>query len=364
MKPLSAIKEQRKVLMTNFILVTILSFGISLVINYLTDPVCLLNLFLGLVFLLIVTFYYVKEYFARSSYEASEETVITLDNKNHKVIPINRFKFSNDLNMYYTSVIKENKTYESLWAEAFTSNSEKGKKFVKEFLDALFISQLSLNLNSFFSEIGDDYVEVIGREQIPDVLLKNRVIEMISKPFEEREKFQNTDGQQEPLENGIVVMKISEDGVLYDRLEIELPKHSTVKIENDSFVIKNRNFTITFHASFDGFSAVMPSFFSEYYMKKAFREIASYQIKLKMSIRLKPLFLLSFRDWRYLGWLDQIGDAIMSYFSFDGFIERIGYEQALTNHIMFLNGLKRNNKAEKTENKPSLRFTIVEKDVM
>ena len=54
----------------------------------------------------------------------------------------------------------------------------------------------------------------------------------------------------------------------------------------------------------------------------------------------------------------------MSYFSFDGFIERIGYEQALTNHIMFLNGLKRNNKAEKTKNKPSLRFTIVEKDVM
>ena len=125
----------------------------------------------------------------------------------------------------------------------------------------VFNRRLTLNLNSFFSEIGDDYVEVIGREQIPDVLLKNRVIEMISKPFEEREKFQNTDGQQEPLENGIVVMKISEDGVLYDRLEIELPKHSTVKIENDSFVIKNRNFTITFHASFDGFSAVMPSFF-------------------------------------------------------------------------------------------------------
>lgn len=363
MKPLSALKEQRKVLMTNFVLVTILSFGISLVINYLTNPVYLLNLLLGLAFLCIVTFYYVKEYFNRSSYEASEETVITLDN-NHKVIPIKRFGFSNDLHRYYTSVINENKAYESLWAEAFTSNSEKGKKFVKEFLDALFISKLSLNLNSYFSRMGDDNVEVIGREQIPDVLLKNRVIEMISKPYEEREKFQNTAEQREPLD-GIVVMKIGEDGVLYDRLEIELPKHSTVKIENDNFVIKNRNFTITFHASFDGFCGILPSSFSEFYLKKAFREISSYQINLKMSIRLKPLFLLSFRDWRYLGWLDQIGDTIMSYFSFDSFLERIGYEQALTNHIMFLNGLKRNgnSEAKKTENQSSFRATIVAKEV-
>ena len=48
----------------------------------------------------------------------------------------------------------------------------------------------------------------------------------------------------------------------------------------------------------------------------------------------------------------------------DGFLERIGYEQALTNHIMFLNGLKSNNKAEKTESKSSLCATIVAKEVM
>lgn len=67
---------------------------------------------------------------------------------------------------------------------------------------------------------------------------------------------------------------------------------------------------------------------------RAFDDVHNYEISLKMSIKLKPFFLLSYKDWKYLGWLDQIGDNFVEYFSFDVFIKRIGFEQAATNQPM------------------------------
>lgn len=346
MKPLSEVKLQKNNLFKNFFLVVILSIGVSLIANALTkNAELMIAIIPGVACLLLVAICYIKEYFGYSSYEIKLKTLLSVD-KDKKVLGINRFRFSEDFSDIYNSVMSENKAYLALWKDAFRWNDvkdNKGKKFVNEFLEYLFIHWISLKLNSYFVEIDENATEIIGREQIPDVLIRNRVIELITKPFEEREKFQKQ-MKEEGMGKGKIVYMNGEDGVVFDRLEIELPRKSKVYREGNTLVINNRNFDIRFDADFQGFGNVLPHYFESFYMNRSHDDVDNYMISLKMAIKLKPFFLFSFKDWKYLGWIDKIGDKFIEYFSFDEFVNNIGYEQAVTNHIIFHNmGVEKKN---------------------
>ena len=366
MKPLSEIKTRRNHIFKGFILVVILSSGVSLIANTITKDGCpLVTLISGGVCILYVAFVYLKEYFTSSSYETKIDTLFAVDKQYH-VIPIDRFVFSEDLSRAVISVFAENKTYESLWREAFKSkidDGKKGKAFVVEFIEYLFIKLVSLKLNSYFVDVDNSATELIGRSQIPDVLINNRVIEMISKPYEEREKFQKALDKNDSVEGRVVYMG-GEDGALYDLLEIELPRGSRVTKESGELVISNKNFTIKFEAGYDGFSAITPRHFGRFYMKRSLEDFNCFKISMRMSINIKPLFFFSMRDRQYLGWLDHISDEFVKYFSFDDFIQRIGYEQAATEHILFLNGLKSKERSkEKSTTSPRVSVRIKEVEV-
>ena len=153
-----------------------------------------------------------------------------------------------------------------------------------------------------------------------------------------------------------------EDGVLYDLLEIELPRKSKVYRKDNTLVIANRNFDIRFESEFEGFGALMPYYFADFYMNRSIHNTHTYTASLKLSIKLKPFFLFSINDWKYLGWLDQISDEFVHYFSFDDFVSRIGYESALTNHILFLNGLERKEDNEDKNQYEDFRIVRVDND--
>jgi hypothetical protein len=320
-----------------------LSTGVSLIANSLTkESELMIALIPGIICVLFVAICYVKEYLGYSSYEVNVNSVISVDDKKC-VVPIERFEFSEDLQRAVISVLSENKAYIALWEDAFVwdiAEGKKGKSFVKEFIDYLFVDWISLELNSYFTDFEEGETEIIGREQIPDVLIKNRVIELITKPYEEREKFQKTMSKKDPVEGRIVYAE-GEDEVVFDMLEIELPRKSKIFREGNSLVIRNRNFDIKFESEFEGDGAVLARYFENFYMNRSIRNTHNYSVTLKLTINLKPFFLLSIRDWKYLGWLDRIGDSFVKYFSYDEFLKRIGYEQAVTNHILFMTELER-----------------------
>lgn len=364
MKLLSEIRAQRKNLFKNFFLVALLSTGISLVANALTkDSEGLAVIFPGIVCVLFVALCYIKEFMGYSSCEAMVESVLSVD-KEKKIINIDRYPFGEDMYRTVSSVLSENKAYKRLWEEAFEGgvcNKNKGRDFVKEFIEYQFVDWISLRLNSYFSTIDKCVVETISREQIPDVLIKNRVIELISKPFDEREKFQNFIKDKES-DCGEIVYAGGEDGVFFDKLELELPRNSKICREKDKLVIKNRIFDIRFESEFLGFSTVLPRYFEHLYMNRSMEEANNYKINLRLSIKIKPFFLIYLKDWKYLGWIDQLGTKFVEYFSFDEFIKMIGYEQAVTDHILFVNGMHRKKEKDMTSKFNDIRIVKVESE--
>lgn len=362
MKLLTEIKTQRKNLFKNFFLVVLLSTGISMVANALTkDSEVLVVIVPGIVCVLFVAVCYIKEFMGYSSCETMVESVLSVD-KDKKIVEIDRYPFGEDMYRTVSSVLSENKAYKRLWEEAFEGgacNKNKGRDFVKEFIEYQFVDWISLRLNSYFSNIDECVIDTISREQIPDVLIKNRVIELISKPFEEREKFQDFMKDKDPG-SGEIVYAGGEDGVFFDKLELELPRNSKVCRENDKLVIKNRIFDIRFESEFLGFSTVLPRYFVHFYMNRSIEDTHNFKIKLKLSIKLKPLFLIYLKDWKYLGWIDQLEAKFVEYFSFDEFIKRIGYEQAATNHILFVNGMLRKKEKDMPSKFKDIRIEKVE----
>ena len=265
------------------------------------------------------------------------------------LVPIDRYWLSEEMDRDLCSVFSENKAYKKLWTDAFMMPlGSDGKKkyvsiignknieeFVGELIEYIFIHWLSLKQSSYFSGYCDDDLEVLTREKVSDYLLQNRVLEMISKPYNEREKFVS-DKDTEDTNKGKICSLYSED-VIYYHLDLQLPKKSILNKENGKLVIKNRNYTLKFSHNFIGFNANLPRGFHKLYLGQNFEDIDVYKFEPELEIKLNPFFFLFWKDWKYLKWIDVVSEKFTDYFSFKAFVSKIGYETALTKTIMDAN---------------------------
>lgn len=361
MKPLNVIKERKDQLFRNLVLVSLLSIGISLLANFFSNKYNVNNIlfWIGISLVFIVVLFYLVFFYKSKEYSIKEESLFITDKKGI-FLPINRFRLSEDMHNSLSSVFKENNTFKEKWVNAFREkeikNNEEFKKmhvsnnkdvigFVGELIEYIFLKKLSVITVDYFNTKSDE-IEVLTRNRISDYVLQNRILEMISKPFEERSAFSNN---QSNIKEGETIWAMSSDGVMFEKFELRLPKGTTLTKDkkNNTLVIKNRNYSIYFKHGFGGFSTSTPRGFEKYYLNKGFDEINHYSFTPKLKIKLNPFFFLFFSKWKNMNWIDIICEEFSNYFSFDKFIEKIGYEYALTNIIINENckNSERNNDA-------------------
>ena len=357
MKPLKLVEERKNQLFKNLVLVSLLSIGISLLANFFSKKYDSNNLILwiGLSLIVIVIIAYLVSFYKSKEYIIKEESLFITD-KEGSFVPIDRFRFSEDMRSVLLSVFKENSVFEDKWINAFKKKKivdkedfeknciDKNKDiigFVGELMEYIFLNRLSIMQSDYF-DIDSNDVDVLTREKVSKYVLQNKVLEMISKPFEERKAFSDSPSVAE--EKGTTVAMFA-NGVVYERFELRLPKGTTLyKDKNNALVIKNRNYSIYFKHGFSGFATATPSSFGELYLNKDFRDISEYQLDPELKIKLNPFFFLFSWNWKNMNWIDVICEEFSEYFSFDRFIERIGYEYAVTNITVAKNYSSFNNK--------------------
>lgn len=373
MKPLHVIQEKKSDLFKNLFLVVLLSAGISLCANYYSNTYTSNKLLLygGLICIGIVVVAYVISFYKSKSFVIKTDSLFIVD-KDGYLQPIFRYGLSEDMDRDLKSVFSENKSFENMWINAFarpevaemkppqsnpptgaqksknsysvmkivskTSLEERDQKivgFVGELIEYVFIEWLSLKQSSYFGSFEDAELEILTREKISDYLLQNRVLEMITKPYDERENFIDSGGDGNPKE-GEMVAVYHGDTVFY-HFDLKLPKKSSMYKDGDKLVIKNRNYTLKFTHGYDGFNANIPIGFSELYLKQNFSDINVYEFSPELEIKLNPFFFLFWKDWKYMKWIDIVSEKFTDYFSFNEFAIKIGYETALTKRIIDVN---------------------------
>jgi len=341
----------RKNLIEVIMIAVFLGLGVNLIGGYVfgvTEITPRAYVLIGVVFCIISVLYLAFRLIAQRVQSRSYEGFLVYDNKRNDIVLVPRYEFSEDICRYKRAAFLENTALKTQWEmeslksllrrddldeETIIRKPLKAAQLLSEAVEYFILSRLSTHLTDYFSDINlaTRNLKKYRREDIPDVLLSNRFLEMFSRPMEDRPTFVGEIlGEKEV---GTVVMQDSEAGTIYESFDLILPKVSTVRrVDANKIVIDTRKLNISITIRFEGYCAVLRREFHEVYLgiDDWIDTIDDAEVKVDIVTRMKLPALFSPAGWRYYGWIDSFLDEIDEALSVDTFFNRIGWESALT----------------------------------
>jgi len=296
----------------------------------------------------------------------------------NKLVVVPRYDFSTGISCYLIGAFAENPALMSLWdgeplydRQSRTFNepleSLESAKLIREVVEYYFISRLSIHLVDYFASeaFHGNKIQRYSRQDIPQVLLTNRFLDMFSRPMSDRaiftgdvqgrgrqrrkavtERKAKSSGSEghsvmsyesdEPVaDEGEVVLAYGERGAVYERLDLVLPEGSQVKrLEPNGIVIETKKLRIAMFFRFEGFGALLPDGFTEYYLGIDDREYvdhySTYTLHVDIQVSKKLGAYVSSEVLKYYGWVDSFLDRMEASVDQRAFFDRLGWESAAT----------------------------------
>jgi len=271
MQPITTSLARRQDFIKLLTLGTILAFSLSWIASYaygavenkspyfILIPVLLIVLTLGYGFRL-----------ALSARRGSKEidALVMFDKASKAPVEIDRYSFSEDLRRIIIAITKENPAFQEILAEDLfpetedsnqtkdtdkesNGDKESGSKsesdefeylaiiqadsseagvtmrtsaLLVEAIEFALLKELSLHLSTYFNhhDHSKDPLVELTRDDIPSVLLKNRVLALLTTPIEQRPIFRKTQIHKNPPK-GTVHSIWSKEGVMFERFDLILP---------------------------------------------------------------------------------------------------------------------------------------------
>lgn len=241
-----------------------LALGVALLANYLTyilGTTC--TLFLLALLLIFISLFIITKIInpkVKLISKINGGFYFTADNlKGKEVIG---YEFNKDMIQYLRAIATENKAYHNALLKKnykFTDNYDPDilnfHNLAASCAEFLFLDKLSLHLNSYFvdNDIDSSLIVRIPRNELSSDVLKNRILELITRSYEERAAFCD----REIGENSKLCYALGKDGEVYNSVELELPKNTKItRSKNNDLIIENNIFEIIFKVKCNGLSTV------------------------------------------------------------------------------------------------------------
>jgi len=328
---LQSILNNKKILVELIAAAIVIGLGVSFIASGIFDYFNFENknlIFLSIgIFLTIIGFvYYLNKLFGRKKFSKKVEGFFILDRKNKKVIDIDNYDYSNSLASNLKYAFKEDKALKKIWKKIdFENIFKKNRKFLEiidEASEYYLLEKLSTHLSEYFNNTKFDNEELIEyeRNDIPDVLLNNRFLELFSKPMEQRESFisdEEIDGVFEIKRNGkkesvSKVVSSFRNGVMFSHFDLKLPKNSKLKRNSDySISLVTERFTLNLKTIISGINTYIPHEYEKHYLGLNYSSdlpafVATYEIEVNFHI----LSLFKTNSWHYYQWVDSFINRI------------------------------------------------------
>jgi hypothetical protein len=332
--PISRMRQKRSDLVLILVTAVLFSFAINLITSYLSAIASNDNaaksaiwlLWLGLAFLLGAGLVLKRIIFdtpievlrlrGAVAFKTNKETV--------EPVEISGYSFNDDFCEYLKAFLQENKAYWKLFSESkkeftrverFNPDELSYHTIMNSVLEFVVLHQLDLHLNSYFveNEINDTHIITLTRDQVDPSVLKNRVIDLITKDMKERPAFVRD--SKAPSE-GIICYAGGEDGAVFQRLDVELPPKSKIYRNSDGFlVIANPFFELVIKPQFEGFCTNV---------SRALTTLSPTRlITIKIETQIKPKLFASTETMEMYAWLDSFLERMEDYVSTDKLEQRL-----------------------------------------
>lgn len=328
---LQSILNNKKILIELIAAAIVIGLGVSFIASGIFDYFNFQNknlifILIGIVLTSIGFVYYLNKLFGRKRFSKKIEGFFILDRKNKKVIDIDNYDYSNKLASNLKYAFTEDKALKKTWDKIdFDDIFKKGEKFLKiidEASEYYLLEKLSTHLSVYFNNSKFDKEELIEyeRNDIPDVLLNNRFLELFSKPMDQRESFisdEDIDGVFEIKKKGKKksvgkVVSSFRNGVMYSHFDLKLPKNSKLKRNSDNSIsLITERFTLNLKTIISGINTYIPHEYEKHYLGINYSSdlpafIATYEIEVHFHM----LSLFKTNSWQYYQWVDSFINRI------------------------------------------------------
>ena len=358
----------------------IIAMGTSLIANFITDcfkSSLFLTFLIGVGLIIIATVYFIYIIISEAKNEVEINALLAIDYKPKRVFPILRYEFAEKLESTLTAVFLENEALKIQWEDDFKNNesnddqsnenessknkpisqntkekveyfsiieisskdSKNGKsksdKMLEEAVEFILLDELSTHLSTYFNNYSehDKLIKVYTRSDFPKILLQNRIINLLSAPFEDRAIFAKAGMTTKPPE-GEIVSIYGTDGSNYSRFHLSLPQGSVVSRPSDGILtVENSRIFMRIEINYDGFGTVLPMGFEHNYLGLERGSLGISNLRIKLNYKIKPLSLLYRSSWNYHSWIDSFVERLIELGSFSDFVNRINWETNLTSII-------------------------------
>jgi hypothetical protein len=259
-----------------------------------------------------------------------------------------KYDISEDMVRYLNASFIENKALKKLWYDepinqfkivggkpgerAIAISTHSGAIFI-ELLEYCVIEQLSLHLSSYFNNSGLARVKEFEREDIPDVLLENRFLQLFSEDMHNREVFVETDDKKDFSQGGKVVSAYHPSGAIYKKFDLILPDKSRIKrINKNQIIIETNMLSLSLSCLFGGFGTVLERGFHKYYLgiEEEYPKFHDYQFTIEITIKFKLRSFFFSDKWKYYLWADDFIEKLTKYLSQEAFFHRINWDTVYT----------------------------------
>lgn len=365
--------QSRRVIFQGAIIATLVALGVNLISSWLAEyfkehqP---LILFVGALFILIGFLYFIQHLLAERHQSLDIDSVILLDPKKKCVVPANEYGFSETLEQTLSAAFVENEALKQAWEREMFPERKEGEgpspdvaetkpnddgvgyfsivkmevsedeataaenhKILLEAIEFCFLEYLSMHLSEYFDHRAHDekQVCVLERQDIPHMVLTNRILALLTTPIEDRQIFTKSGINKNPPKDGEIHAIYASNGAVYEKFHLALPVNTSIsRPATGQLIFEHPRFYMTMQVTYRGFGQNLPTYFSDLYVSDSIERLDARQVRISVSATLRPLAFLHLSGWEYYQWIDSLFEYLHERASFKDFLKCIDWISVAT----------------------------------
>lgn len=288
---------------------------------------------IGIIICIVIVIYYLKVKVKSMNIDKIIMGNIILNGKNKRIYKLLEYSSSFNICNLITAVMLENKEFNKKYNNSLkkvklnNNNVLKLKKSYFSYVINNAIEYQILDLLTDYVYLNDEDIRTIDLNNAPKSILNNIFVMTLSKDYKERDVF--CDHRYEIMKGAELFSIIDDNGYIYNKLSISIPKEAILIKRDDSLIIKSKYFKITIEWGIDSTMSPFPdmefyNFFSNDYKISEDDIKVSYYVEIKVEYSLLSMF--SKKTNKYYLWIEYLINQIIKDFDFDECLKRNNWE--------------------------------------
>jgi hypothetical protein len=184
------------------------------------------------------------------------------------------------------------------------------------------LNLLTSHLKAHFEKYTDEhFVRRYSRRDIPDLLLQNRVLALLSSPHKDRVAFGDIENPSDQM-----VEALGPGGEIFKRFELVLPNRTVIsRMPNGDLALDSPRLNISIGVDYHGGRYWPPSKYGEMLLDKNMWQFHGQTVKIKFNYAVKTLALLWTSGWKYYEWVDSFAAKLKDQVSEFDYFARINW---------------------------------------